>query len=135
MKRSLLTAALFAGGMLAFPFYPTGAQAAVTSLDVTSATLSKSTGALAVNGTIVCTEGHVYLLLVGIFQVQGGHSGASSGQRIKICSGGVDQWELPQTPFFGSFKNGNAQVVPQAADLFDGDYAIRVLHQPITPVD
>jgi len=47
----------FTMAMLVFAFYSTASQAAVTSFTVTSATLSKSTGTIAVTGTIVCTAG------------------------------------------------------------------------------
>lgn len=133
MKRSLLTAAVFASGVLAFPFYPTAAQADVASVDLTGATLSQSSGALAVNGTIVCTAGENYMVSSSIFQAQGSHSGISAGNStVRVCSGDVDTWEVPETPFFGSLKNGNALVLVQVTGTATG-YTVRIFHQPVTP--
>jgi hypothetical protein len=44
-------------GMLAFAFCSTASQAAITSFNVTSVTISKSTGLVTVSGTIQCTAG------------------------------------------------------------------------------
>jgi hypothetical protein len=68
MKRILFAAI----AMLALPFYSTASQALVTSLTVDNATLSKSTGAITVTGTIVCTAGDVSFGSAEILQVSGG---------------------------------------------------------------
>jgi len=126
----------FTMAMLVFAFYSTASQAAVTSFTVTSATLSKSTGTIAVTGTIVCTAGHLFSIITNIVQVSGGHNGETFGLPIimDICSGGVDTWVAPQTLVFGSIKNGNAQVPTQAVDTSDGFVVQEVFHQPVTPI-
>jgi len=125
----------FAMAMVAFAFYSTASQAAVSNLTVTSATLSKSTGAITVTGTIVCTTGDLFVIETNIIQVSGGRNGFTTGLPItNTCSGGVDTWLAPQTLRFGSIKNGNAQVVTEAIDLTDGSIVQEVFHQPVTPV-
>jgi hypothetical protein len=125
----------FAMAMLAFAFYSTASQAAVTSFTVTSATLSKSTGSITVTGTIVCTEGDLFRTVTNIVQVSGGHNGFTVGLSIEnTCSDGVDTWVAPQTLAFGSIKNGNAQVVSEAIDITDGSIVQEVFHQTVTPV-
>jgi hypothetical protein len=69
----------FAMAMMALAFYPTASQAGVTSFTVTSATLSKSTGAISVTGTIVCTEGDMFLIETNIIQVSGRRNGVTTG--------------------------------------------------------
>ena len=125
----------FAMAMVAFAFYSTTSQAAVTSLTVTSATLSKSTGAITVTGTIVCTASDVVFISSEILQVSGHQNGVTNGiVPAFLCSGGVDTWVAPQTLRFGSIKNGNAQVLVQALDPVDGSFVEQVFHQPVTPV-
>jgi len=126
---------LFAMAMLVFAFYSTASQAGVTSFTVTSATLSKSTGTIAVTGTIACTAGDLFSIVTNIVQVSGGHNGETIGLPIMgTCSGGVDTWVAPQTLRFGSIKNGNAQVVAEAMDLTDGFVVQEVFHQSVTPI-
>jgi len=67
----------FAIGMLAFAFYSTASQAEVTSLTVTSATISKSTGLLTVSGTIQCTAGDAVQIIDILNQVLGNTSSRS----------------------------------------------------------
>ena len=136
MKRSLLTVPALLTGMLGLAFLqPIAAQAAVTSLTGTSATLSKSTSALTVTGTIVCTAGDLYQVVVDVIQVSGGRSGIALGFTAPdTCSGGVDTWVTPARTEFGSLKNGNAQVIPEALDFTDSTGDTQVVHQPITPV-
>ncbi len=131
MKRILLIAI----GMLTFAFYSTASQAAITSFDATSATLSKSTGAITLTGTIVCTAGDVFFVRTNILQVSGGKNGLTGGDTAPgTCSGGVDTWVAPQTLLFGSIKNGDAQVVIQAVDVNDATIVNQAFHQPVTPV-
>jgi hypothetical protein len=131
MKRILLAAI----AMLAFAFYSTASQAVVSSFTVTSATLSKSTGAITVTGTIVCTAGDVFFAAADIIQVSGGQNGITSGSSAPAtCSGGVDTWVATQTVAFGSIKNGNAQVLAEGIDATDGTFLVQVFHQPVTPV-
>ena len=93
MKRILFAAI----AMLAFAFYSTASQAAITSFTVDSATLSKSTGAITVTGTIVCTAGDVFFASAEILQVSGRQSGLTSGSAaFGTCSGGVDTWVASQ---------------------------------------
>jgi hypothetical protein len=84
MKRIMLAVI----AMLAFTFYSTASQAAITSLTVTGATISQSTGAITVTGTIVCTAGDVFAAGAFIIQVLGGHNGATLGESVPaFCSG------------------------------------------------
>jgi hypothetical protein len=130
MKRIMLTAI----GMLVFAFYSMAAQAAITSLTVSDATLSKSTGAITVTGTIVCTAGDVFFVQANIVQVSGGHNGFTQGETAgAFCSGGVDTWVAPQTLVFGSIKNGNAQVFVESIDVTDGTVEFQLFHQPVHP--
>jgi hypothetical protein len=130
MKRIMLIAI----GMLAFAFHSMPTQAAVTSLTVTGATLSKSTGAIAVTGTIVCTAGDVFFVQANIVQVSGGHNGFTVGMTAAaFCSGGVDTWAAPQNLLFGSLKNGNAQVFVESIDATDGTVEFQLFHQPVHP--
>jgi hypothetical protein len=77
MKRIIV----LAFGMLAFALYSTASQAAITSFNVTSATISKSTGSITVTGTIVCTAGATFQTEDDIVQVSGGKSGLTAGIR------------------------------------------------------
>jgi hypothetical protein len=130
MKRILLAVI----AMLAFAFYSTASQAVVTSLAVTSVTLSQSTGAIIVTGTIVCTAGDVFFVEADTIQVSGGHNGLAFGSPAPAtCSGGVDTWVAPQTLVFGSIKNGNAQVVAEGIDVTDGTFIEQAFHQPVHP--
>jgi hypothetical protein len=130
MKRIMLTAIV----MLAFAFYPTASQAVISSLTVTSATLSKSTGAASVTGTIVCTAGDLFIPFTQILQVSGRNNGIVHGnQSPAFCSGGVDTWVALTVDIFGSIKNGNALVLGQALDITDFTFVQQVFHQPIKP--
>jgi len=115
MKRILLSAI----AMLAFAFYSTSSQAAITSFTVTGITLSKSTGAITLTGTIVCTGGDIFSVTVEIIQANGGQNGMIDGHHtpFAICSGGVDTWVQPQILEFGSLKNGNALVLAIGSDV------------------
>src|SRR6185437_5770707 len=86
MKRIILSAI----AILAFACYSTTSQATVTSFGVTSATISKSTGAIAVTGTIVCTAGEPFLVFTNIVQVLGGKNGLSGGIAPGLCTGSTD---------------------------------------------
>jgi hypothetical protein len=121
--------------MLAFAFYSTASQAVVTSITVTSANLSKSTGAITVTGTVVCTAGDLLLVTFEIVQASGGNNGLTHGnQSPAFCSGGVDTWvALPNGDSFGSIKNGNALVLVQGIDVFDNTLVQPVFHQPVKP--
>jgi hypothetical protein len=104
-------------------------------LTVTGATLSKSTGAITVTGTIVCTAGDVFSVGVNIVQSNGGHSGLTGGATVNDhCSGGVDTWVAPQRLDFGSIKNGAAQVIATAFDITSTTTENLTVHQPVTPV-
>jgi hypothetical protein len=131
MKRILFAAI----AMLALPFYSTASQALVTSLTVDNATLSKSTGAITVTGTIVCTAGDVFSVGTDIQQVSGGKNGFTFGESsLDSCSGGVDTWAAPNELIFGSIKNGNAQVVVNAFDVIDNAFINQVFKLPVAPV-
>jgi hypothetical protein len=120
--------------MLAFAFYSTASQADITSLTVTGATISQSTGTITVTGTIVCTAGDVFAAGVFIIQVLGGHNGATLGESAPaFCSGSVDQWVAPNSAIFGSINNGDAQVIGQARDLTDSTATQQAFHQPVHP--
>jgi hypothetical protein len=128
---------LIAIGMLACAFYPTASQAAITSVTLTSITLSKSTGAITVTGTIVCTAGDNFTVFTNQIQTNGVNRGfANSGGSppVRICSGSVDTWVTPETVLFGSIMVGNSQVFVEAFDFIDGTSDIQVFHQPVTPV-
>jgi hypothetical protein len=128
MKRIMLTAIV----MLAFAFYSTASKAVVTSITVTNATLSKSTGAITVTGTIVCTAGDVFIAITEIFQVSGSNNGVTFGdQPPALCSGGVDTWAAPNAVQFGSIKNGHTLVIVEGEDGTDGTFAEQVFHQPV----
>jgi len=126
----------FAIGVLAFAFYCTASQAAITSLTVTSVTISKSTGLLTVSGTIQCTAGDAVQLLDLLNQVQGGKSGLAEGFTNGTCTGGIDSWSATQSFFLvGSFKTGNTVVYAEAFDNTDNSSTdLTAFHQPITPV-
>jgi hypothetical protein len=125
----------FAMAMVAFAFYSTASQAAVTNLTVTGATLSKSTGAITITGTIVCTTGDLFVVETNIIQRSGGRNGFTTGLLIMdICSGSVDTWVAPQTVKFGSVQNDNAEVVTEAIDLTDGAIIEKASSQPATSV-
>jgi hypothetical protein len=142
MKRIVLIAI----GVLAFIFYSTAdaqvasrtnlSQAANTSFNfnVTSATLSNSSGAITVTGTIVCPAGDVYEVVANIVQAGGNHRGLTGGITLNTCSGGVDTWVVPQGLNFGSISNGSSQIVAEAIDATDGNIAEQVVSQPVTPV-
>jgi hypothetical protein len=121
--------------MLAFAFYSTASQAVVTSITVTSANLSKSTGAITVTGTVVCTAGDVFSVFTQILQVSGGNNGVTLGfQPSALCSGSVDTWIVSNnTVQFGSIKNGNALVIVEGVDVNDGTFDQPVFHQPVNP--
>jgi hypothetical protein len=130
MKRIILLAI----GMVAFACYSTASQAAISSLTVTKATISNSSGAIAVSGTIVCTAGASFQVVADILQVSGGKNGITSGFSILgTCSGGSDTWTAPQALVFGSIKTGIAEVLILAGDTAGGTLD-QVFKPPVTPV-
>lgn len=89
MKRIMLIAI----GMLAFAFYSTASQAATTSLTLTSITLSKSTGAITVTGTIVCTAGDNFAVFTNQIQANGVRRGfANSGGSPPLLAYVLAMW-------------------------------------------
>ena len=130
MKRIILAAI----AMLAFAFYSTSSQAAVTSFTVTGVTLSKSTGAITLTGTIVCTAGDMFSVFSNVVQTSGGRSGLTQGSLFDTCSGGVDTWVSHQMLEFGSLKNGNALVFASGIDPSDSTGAQQIFRQSVTAV-
>jgi hypothetical protein len=121
----------FAIGMLAFAFYSTPLHADITTVAVTSATISRSTGAITVSGTIVCTKGTVFRVFDNISQSPGGKGALTSGTASGNCSGGADTWIAPQATQFGSITPGDATVAILAFDSGGGSL-LRAFHQPVT---
>jgi hypothetical protein len=132
MKRIMSLAA----GMLAFAFSSTASQAVVTSVTATSFTISKSSGALTVRGTIQCTAGHTVGLAQTLAQVLGGKFGFGAGGFVEdICTGGIDPWSAPGVVFAGSFQVGNAVVAVTGIDVTDGtSFGPTTFHVPVTTV-
>jgi hypothetical protein len=131
MKRIMSLAA----GMLAFAFSSMASQAAITSVTVTSFTISKSSGALTVRGTIQCTAGHTVGLAQRLVQVLGGKFGfGGGGFATGICTGGIDPWSAQGEVFLGSFQVGNAIVPVFAIDLSDGTSVSPAVRVPLAPV-
>jgi hypothetical protein len=110
---------LLAIGMLAVACYSTSTQAAISSLIVTGATVSKSTGIATVSGTIVCTAGDTVAISALLFQAIGQHVGLAQGFTfVSPCSGRTDAWTTTNTlNSVGSFQPGPAGLIDQASEL------------------
>jgi hypothetical protein len=121
-------------GMLQFAFYSTASQAAITSLTVTSVTISKSTGLVTVSGAIQCTAGDTVFIDEILYQVLGGKAGSASGFPLATCTGGSQPWSTPQFTLFGSFTEGNADVIAAAFGSDGSSVPFTTFHGPITPV-
>lgn len=90
MKRIISSAI----GMLALACWSTSSLAAISSFVVTGATVSKSTGAITVSGTIVCTAGDGFFVLDNLIQIKGPHVAITTGSTLGTCSGGTDPGQI-----------------------------------------
>jgi hypothetical protein len=128
---------LLAMGMLAFACIPTTSQATISSLIVTGATVSTSTGITTVSGTIVCTAGDLLVINETLFQAAGPHVGVAAGFTVDSpCSGGTDAWKITNSALVGGFKPGAAGDFLQAFDQdgsMIGPLVPQVLIRPAVP--
>lgn len=118
---------VLAVGMLALARYSTASQAAISSFTITGVTVSQSTGAITVTGTIVCTVGDGEIIFDIMAQALKGAGGLAETSSIALgrCSGGTDPWTSPNTVVFGSIQQKtHADVDAGAEDPTDGTTAL-----------
>ena len=95
------------------------AFAEVTSVTVDSATVSRSTGQVTVNGSVTCTPGDTVNIDVDIIQPTGPQQFVEGeGFTSVTCSGQAEAWTAVLTSSFGSrgFKAGPAGGNANACD-------------------
>jgi Family of unknown function (DUF6299) len=80
---------------------------------VDKATISTSTGAITVTGTIACTVGEAFSIYDSIVQVSGRKYAVTNGFFFGTCTGNTEPWTNGEPVLFGSIKTGNADVVVQ----------------------
>jgi hypothetical protein len=112
---------LLAISMLAFACYSTSSQAAITSLIITGATVSKSTGTTTVSGTIVCTKDDQVSIFTVLYQVSRTRFSQDNGLATPTCSGGTDTWTASSNLTFGThIQPGGGVAVANGFDFVDG---------------